>query len=67
MTLTREQLFAIAPRVLPTSPCPCGRGTTTRIEPVVTNGRVTVSCGGCHGVKIFSAAELGLVPSATAN
>jgi hypothetical protein len=67
MTLTTEQLVAIAPRVLSFKPCECGC-PTCRINPALveapTGQVLEVKCTACERVNTFSAAELGLVPAA---
>jgi len=65
MTLTRAQLLAIAPRVIPSSPCACG-SATHKIEPELRElegigSAVMVVCVACKNFSLYSAAGLGLV------
>lgn len=62
MKLSKEQLLAIAPIVLPTEPCGCGC-LQVRIEPELRNGRVEVKCVGCNRTDTFAAAGLVLAPA----
>ena len=69
MRLSQAQSVAIAGRVVPSSPCSCGSGTF-KIEPELSELApiglaVKVTCVGCGPFAVFSAAALGLLPSAS--
>ena len=68
MRLTQQQSIGIVARVIPAVACAC-TSLTHRIEPDLRELEggpfVAVVCCGCGCCNLFSAAALGLVPTAT--